>query len=83
MCFRFIQSCNKGCNKGSSCQYAHPKLCKASVTSKRCDRRNCYYYHIAGTSRPLTDISPTCYNNVSVPVHRQFNSKATPLCRWM
>ena len=71
MCFRFIRSGNKGCNKGSSCQYAHPKLCKASLTSKRCDRRNCYYYHVVGTSRPLTDIS--------VPAHRQLNSKSTPL----
>ena len=71
MCFRFIRSGNKGCNKGSSCQYAHPKLCKASLTSKRCDRRNCYYYHVAGTSRPLTDIS--------IPAHRQLNSKPTPL----
>ena len=70
MCFRFIRSGNKGCNKGSSCRYAHPKLCKASLTSKRCDRCNCYYYHVAGTSYPLTDIS--------VPAHRQLNSKPTP-----
>ena len=41
------------------------------MTSKRCDRRNCCYYHVAGTSRPFTDIS--------VPVHRQLNSKPTPL----
>ena len=69
MCFRFIRSGIKGCNKGSSCQYAHPKLCKTSLTSKRrCDRRNCYYYHVAGTSHPLTDIS--------VPAHMQFNSKS-------
>ena len=71
MCFRFIRSGNKGCNKGSSCQYAHPKLYKTSLTSKRCDRCNYYYYHVAGTSRPLTDIS--------VPAHRQLNSKPTPL----
>ena len=71
MCFCFIRSGNKGCNKGSSCQYAHLKLCRVSLTSKRCDRRNCYYYHVAGTSRPLTDIS--------VPAHRQLNSKRTPL----
>ena len=38
MCFRFVRSGNKGFNKGSSCQYAHPKLCKASLTSKQCDR---------------------------------------------
>ena len=78
MCFRFIRSGNKGCNKRSSCQYAHPKLCKASLTSKRCDRRNCYYYHVAGTSRPLTD-NFTRYNNESIPVHRQFKSKPIPL----
>ena len=78
MCFRFIQSGNKGCNKGSSCQYAHPKLCTASSTSKICDRRNCYYYHVAGTSRPLT-VNSTRYNNESVPVYRQFNSKPIPL----
>ena len=63
---------------GEVCQYAHPKLCKASLTSKICDRRNCYYYHVAGTSRPLTD-NFTCYNNESIPIHRQFNSKPIPL----
>ena len=55
MCFRFIRQGNKGCNKDAPCQDAHPKLCRASLTSKRCDRRNCYYYHIAGTLRPLTE----------------------------
>ena len=58
MCFRFIRQSKKGCNKGASCQYAHPKLCRASLTSKRCDRRNCYYYHVAGTLRTLTDVVP-------------------------
>ena len=83
MCLRFIRSGNNCCNNGSSCQYAHPKLCKASLTSKRCDRQTCYYYHVAGTSHPLTDISPThynnesCDNNESVPVPRKF--KPTPL----
>ena len=74
MCCRFIRSGNKG----SCCQYAHPKLCMASLTSKRCARNKCYYYNVAGTSRPLTDIS-THYNNASVPVHRQFNSKPTSI----
>ena len=78
LCFRFIRSGNKGCNKGSSCLYAHPKLCTASLISKRCDRRNCYYYHVVDTSRPITDISPR-YNNESAPVHRQFNCKPIPL----
>ena len=70
MCFRFIRQGKKGCNKGVSCQYAHPKLYCASLTSKRCDRRNCYYYHVAGTLRPLTDV---------VPPKKQVSSRPTPL----
>ena len=70
MCFRFIRQGKKGCNKGASCQYAHPKLCRASLTSKRCDRRNCYYFHVAGTLRPLTDV---------VPPKKQVSSRPTPL----
>ena len=74
MCFCFIRGGIIYGNKGSSGQYAHPKLNKASLTRKRCDRRNCYYNNVAGTSHPLTDIPPTQYNNESVSVHRQFNS---------
>ena len=70
MCFCFIRQSKKGCNKGASRQYAHPKLCRASLTSKRCDRRNCYYYHVAGTIRLLTDI---------VPLQKQVSSQPTPL----
>ena len=70
MCFRFIRQGKKGCNKAASCQYAHPKLCRASLTSKRCDRRNCYYYHVAGTLRPLTDV---------VPPQKQVSSRPIPL----
>ena len=55
MCFRFICQGNKGCIKGASCQYAHPKSCRASLTIKRCNRRNCYYYHVAGILRPFTE----------------------------
>ena len=63
----------KGCNKGASCQYAHPKLCRASLTSKRCDRRNFYYYHVAGTLRPLTDV---------VPQKNRLVQDLSLLCRW-
>ena len=74
MCFRFIRQGKKGCNKGASCQYAHPKLCRASLTSKRCDRRNCYYYHVAGTLRPLTDVVP--------PPKNKLVQDLSLLCRW-
>ena len=57
--FVFIYQGEKGCNKGAACQCAHPKLRRASLTSKMCDRRNSYYYHVAGTLRPLTDGRPT------------------------
>ena len=79
MCFHFICQGNKGCNKGASCQYAHPKLCQASLTSKRCDRCNCYYYHVAGTLRPLTEARPTQHKNELVPLQKQLNSQPTLL----
>ena len=74
MCFfRFIRQGKKGCNKGASCQYAHPKLCHASLTSKTCDRHNCYYYHVAGTLRPLTDV---------VAPKNKLVQDLPLLCRW-
>ena len=42
---------------------------KKYMTSKRCDRHNCYYYHVAGTLRPFTDI---------VPLQKQVSSQPTP-----
>ena len=58
---------------------AHPKLCRASLTSKRCDRRNCYYYHVAGTLRPLTEARPTQYKNELVTPLKHVKSQPTPL----
>ena len=52
MCFKFIKSGYKGCPKGDSCKYAHPKICRSSLLSHKCDRVKCYFYHATGTVRP-------------------------------
>ena len=78
-CVFFIWQGNKCCIKGTSCQYAHPKLCRALLTSKRCDRRNCYYYHVAGTLRPLTEARPTQYKNELVLPQNHVKSQPTSL----
>ena len=52
MCFKFIKSGYKGCPKGDSCKYAHPKICRSSLLSHKCDRVKCYLYHATGTVRP-------------------------------
>ena len=39
VCFKFIGKGSKGCDKGSLCTYAHPKLCHASVPNRRCNRK--------------------------------------------
>ena len=52
MCFKFIKSGYKGCPKGDSCKYAHPKICRPSLLSHKCDRVKCYFYHATDTVRP-------------------------------
>ena len=51
MCFKFIKSGHKGCSKGDSCKYTHPKVCHSSLLSHKCDRIKCYFYHVTGTVR--------------------------------
>ena len=52
MFFKFIGKGSKGCDKGSLCTYAHPKLCQASVFNRRCNRKICNFYHVSGSLRP-------------------------------
>ena len=52
MCFKFIGKGSKGCDKGFLCTYAHPKLCQASVSNRRCNRKICNFYHVSGSLRP-------------------------------
>ena len=37
--------------KGTSCNFVHPKLCRASLVSGKCDRNRCYFYHVTGSAR--------------------------------
>ena len=39
----------KGCPKGDPCKYAHPKICRSSLLSHKCDR---VIYHATGTVTP-------------------------------
>ena len=52
MCFKFLRYGTRGCNK-LDCTYSHPKMCKTALTTGRCDRKNCFYYHKTGTIRPI------------------------------
>ena len=81
MCFCFIRQGKKGCNKGASCQYAHPTLCQTSLPRKRCDRRNCYYYHVAGNPSPIDSCwtNTTQHKNDFVPLQKHVSSQPTPL----
>ena len=51
MCFKYIKRGPKGCAKRTSCNFVHPKLCRASLVSGKCDRNRCYFYHITGSAR--------------------------------
>ena len=43
MCFKYIKRGLQGCAKGTSCIFAHPKLCRASLVSGKCNRN---FYHV-------------------------------------
>ena len=48
-CFRFCDygpRHRNGCNKGSKCQYWHPKLCKFSLKGTGCTTHGCTYQHL-------------------------------------
>ena len=55
------RSCNKfcafgsrgprGCNRGASCQYFHPMLCRLSLRSRECTNEKCTFVHLKGTIR--------------------------------
>ena len=51
MCLKFIGKGSKGYDRGSLCTYAHPKLCQASVSIHRCNRKICHFYHVSGSLR--------------------------------
>ena len=53
-CQRYCQFGTKrrlGCQKGESCSYFHPKLCRNSVSSLACLNENCKFVHLKSTKR--------------------------------
>ena len=51
MCFKYIKRGPNGCVKGTSCKCVHPKLCRASLVSGKCDCNRGYFYHVTGSAR--------------------------------
>ena len=52
LCFKFTTKgdLKGGCNKGKDCKYAHPKLCWSLKSGKVCNRHECNFYHVKGTT---------------------------------
>ena len=41
---------NGGCDKGEQCKFAHPKMCKSSMDTRKCKYKPCKAgYHLKGT----------------------------------
>ena len=92
MCFKVLRYGTRGCNK-LDCTYSHPKMFKTTLTTGRCDRKNCFYYHKTGTIRPIPH-KPTSgqsrytiplvklnlhpYQNIKRPPYPALNHKASP-----
>ena len=50
---KFGTQSQKGCNKGSNCEFFHPRMCKDSVRKRLCLNQECTFMHIRGTKRKL------------------------------
>ena len=70
-CFKYTrygQRNPRGCNKGTNCQYWHPRLCNESVRTKKCSRENCSFFHLKGTVR--SSANQDIADPLSVPARR-------------
>jgi len=62
-----------GCNKGKSCRYYHPVICKFSMRDRRCLNLDCSYTHLKGTERygmRGRNSEPYAERNRAEPVNR-------------
>ncbi|KAG0730542.1 hypothetical protein GWK47_028013 [Chionoecetes opilio] len=48
---------NLGCTPGWKCSDYHPLVCRSSLHTRECKRRECKYPHIKGTKRPNNQYS--------------------------
>lgn len=66
LCINFL---NRRCYKGNAnCRYVHPKLCPIAERSGKCERRNCFYYHLDDISRPKLDHPTTVSHPATKPL---------------
>ncbi|KAG0718979.1 hypothetical protein GWK47_051437 [Chionoecetes opilio] len=49
---------NLGCTLGWKCSDYHPLVCRSSLHTRECKRRECKYPHIKGTKRPNNQYYP-------------------------
>ena len=47
-----------GCNKGQSCRFWHPRICKDSMKNRRCINEDCTFFHLRGTARGVNKEKP-------------------------
>lgn len=52
LCRSFIAKGNNGCARADDCSHIHPKLCQSSLKNGVCNRIDCFYYHVKGSTRP-------------------------------
>ena len=65
-CFKFCKFGDKhkyGCKGGQSCDYYHPAICRSSVQSRSCNKKNCTLVHLRGTHRAVSQPLPEQANN--------------------
>ena len=68
MCKSFIKSGVRGCNRGPSCIFFHPRLCPQSLHHNQCIRKRCFLYHVTGSERPnYIPLNPEQHNTNSRP----------------
>ena len=51
LCDYFKEKGPEGCKFGRRCRYFHPPVCQNSLNLQTCLNRDCYSYHLPGTSR--------------------------------
>ena len=68
MCKSFIKSGVRGCNRGPSCSFFHPRLCPQSLHHNQCIRNRCFLYQFTGSERPnYIPLNPEQHNPNSLP----------------
>ena len=63
-----LKSGVRGCKRGTSCSFFHPRLCPQSLHHNQCIRKRCFLYHVTGSERPnYIPLNPEQHNPNSRP----------------